>query len=124
MEPYFGRRIVPVFLTSAVLLASGAPGLRPRASASDYPAHGEAKIADLGAAIIADSEVKKAVAGDVGKAGYIVIEVGVFPATGRGIDLSPSDFTLMAESGGAAERPVESDVVAAVIEKREMPSPQ
>src|ERR1700761_6012689 len=108
-------------LLAATLLA-GSPGIRSRSAATDYPArHAGADLA-VGAAVVPHNELRKIFAADLNGAGYIAIEVGVFPAPGHEIDLSPADFTLRTESGKIAARPVDADTIAAAIAgKRESP---
>lgn len=102
-----------LILVSAVALMAGAPGIRPRASTAEYPAHASTGVAEFGAVVIPAGEAKKIFAADIDKAGYIVIEVGVFPAGGQEIDLSPLDFTLRTDPNAAAERTADIDAVAA-----------
>lgn len=108
---------------SALLLFASSPGIRPRTDAADYPAHQAAADFSLGAVAIPASQVKKIFATDINKAGYLVIEVGVYPAPGREVDLSPNDFTLLTGSEGAALRPVDGDTVANVLERKDEPRP-
>jgi hypothetical protein len=98
---------------AAALLAAGAPGIRPRANAGDYPAHESIGVATVGAAVIPSGEAKKIFGVDLDKAGYIVIEVGVFPAAGRELDLSPLDFTLRTDPNAVSERAADTSVIAA-----------
>jgi len=102
--------------TSAVLLA-GSPGIRPRAAVADYPAHAGINAAAFGAAVIPAAAVKKIFAADVDKAGYVVVEVGVFPAGGRELDLSPLDFTLRTDPNAISERTADADAIAAAVAK-------
>jgi hypothetical protein len=58
---------------------------------------------------------------DLNHAGYIVIEVGVFPESGKEVDLYPADFTLYVGEKVAALRPVSSDTIAEVVAGRHEP---
>jgi hypothetical protein len=107
------RRLVPFSLLTAAILAAGSPGIRPRANVAEYPAHDGFDAAAFGVAVIPPGEVKKIFAADLSGAGYVVIEVGVFPTAGREIDLSPLDFTLLTDPNSISERPADADVVAA-----------
>ncbi len=100
------RAVGLALFTSAVLIA-GSPGIRPRSGAADYPAHASIGPAASGAAVIPAAEVKKIFAVDIEKAGYVVIEVGVFAAGGRELDLSPLDFTLGTDPNAISERTVQ-----------------
>jgi hypothetical protein len=118
-----GLKQTAVLFCFALLLAAGSPGIRPRASAADYPAHQSVAAFTAGAALIPRSEVKKIFAADVNSGGYTVVEVGVFPAPGREVDLSPGDFMLLTENGKVATRPVDADAVAAAIGREHHTSP-
>lgn len=105
-------------LTSAVVLAAAGPsGIRPRGDAADYSAHESIDVAAFGAAVIPSAEVKKIFAGDLDHAGYIVIEVGVFPARRREVDLSALDFTLLTDPNVISERTGDVDAIAAAVIK-------
>lgn len=103
-------------LAGAILLA-GSPGIRPRSGAADYPAHEIAASAAFGASVIPAAEAKKIFAADLEKAGYVVVEAGVFPAAGRDVDLSAADFTLRTDPNAISERTVDPDAVAASVVK-------
>jgi len=104
-------------------LSAGSPGIRPRVNASDYPAHESIAAFTIGAALIPRGDVKKIFAADVNSGGYIVVEVGIFPAQGRDVDLSPGDFMLLTDAGKVATRPVDADAVAAAIARGHHESP-
>lgn len=108
------KRFVLLSLAMAAILAAGSSGIRSRADLSAYPAHESVEAAAFGAAIIGPEEVKKIFAADLNAAGYVVIEVGVFPASGREIDVSPLDFTLSTDPDSISERPADVDTIAAV----------
>jgi len=107
---------VSFLLVTAPILTAGSPGIRPRADIAEYPAHDGFDSAAFGVAVIPPGEVKKIFAADLSAAGYVVIEVGFFPKfpnAGREVDLSPLDFTLLADPNSISERPADADVVAA-----------
>lgn len=112
---------IVLFAAALMLLAGGSPGIRPRASAGDYPVRGNMPIAAVGAAIIPASEAKKMLGLDLNAAGYVVIEVGIFPAPGKDIDLRPDDFTLETNPDNIAERPVDDEAVASTIDHKQNP---
>ena len=92
-------------LTVALAFGSGSPGIRPRADVTDYPMHQAGPDVTIGAAVIPASAVRHIFATSFDSAGYIVIEVGVFPAAGKTVDLSPNDFTLRVDANSISERP-------------------
>lgn len=110
------RAVGVALFTSAVLIA-GSRGIRPRSGVADYPAHASIYPAAFGAAVIPAAEVKKIFAADIEKAGYIVVEVGVFPAGGQELDLSPLDFTLRADPNAISERTADVGAIAAAVAK-------
>jgi hypothetical protein len=107
------KRFLPFLLVTAAILTAGSPGIRPRADVTEYPAQNGFDAAAFGVAVIPPGEVKKIFAADLNGAGYVVIEVGFFPKAGREVDLSPLDFTLLADPNSISERPADADVVAA-----------
>lgn len=61
-------------------------------------------------------------AADLNAAGYIVIEVGVFPA--RDVDISPLDFTLLTDPNSIAERTADTGAIVAAAVKDSGSSPR
>jgi hypothetical protein len=118
-----GLKKTAVLFCFALLLAAGSPGVRPRAAGADYPAHQSIAAFTVGAAVIPRGEVKKIFAADLNGGGYVVVEVGIFPAQGREVDLSPGDFMLLTDAGRVATRPVDADTVAAAIGREHRTSP-
>ncbi len=104
-----------------MLLASGSPGIRARGAVEDYPARGAMPIATIGAALIPAAESKKILGVDLNAAGYMVVEVGIFPAPGKDVDLRPDDFTLETDPDQMAARPVDDEAIASTIERRQNP---
>ncbi len=108
-----------VFLISTFVLWATSPGIRPRADASSYPTHNNQPDFSIGAALIPPDLAKKMFKLDMNHAGYVVVEVGVFPAPGRDLDLYPSDFTLYAGDDKIASlRPVSSDTIVEKLDNK------
>ncbi len=117
-------RWLPFTSAMAGVLLAGSPGVRPtRATVADYPAHQAAGSFTIGAALISRSDVRKIFAADLNHAGYIVVEVGLFPLPGKDVDLSPGDFMLLTDGGKVATRTVDSDAIAGVIGRDHSSSP-
>jgi hypothetical protein len=115
-------RPLTTFWIFTIVLWAASPGIRPRADASSYPTHKDQQDFSIGAALIPPDLAKKMFKLDMNHAGYIVVEVGVFPTPGRDLDLYPSDFTLyVGDNKIAALRPVSSDTVAAALEGKPEP---
>lgn len=108
------RRVIPITLAIATMLLGG---IRPRAGVADYPSQQKTDAAAVGAAVIPSSEAKKIFAADLRSAGYVVIEVGVFPAPGQDVDLSALDFTLQPEPNSFAERTADVGAIVAAAVK-------
>jgi hypothetical protein len=94
---------------------AASPGIRPRADAQSYPAHIEKADYSIGAVVISPEQVKKMFKLDLNHAGYVVVEVCVFPARGKDVDLYPTDFTLFVGDKFATLRPVSADTVAELV---------
>jgi hypothetical protein len=119
------KRILLLFLASAAIagfvFGGGSPGIRPRAVATDYPSHESTSLATLGAAVIPFSEARRILGVDLNAAGYVVIEVGVFPEPRKDVDLSPSDFTLVSDPNAIGARPVDDEAIAATVYRKQNP---
>jgi hypothetical protein len=112
------KKAVLFLSLSAIVLCAASPGIRPRADAKSYPvsqAQGEFAV---GVSLIPAEQVKKMFKPDLNAQGYVVVEVGVFPAPGKELDLYPTDFTLFVGEKVAALRPVPADTVAEVVTGR------
>jgi hypothetical protein len=105
-------------LTAATVFAGGSPGIRPRGNPADYPAHDAAAEFAIGAAAITPGDIKKIFSVDLNGAGYLVVEVGVFPMAGREVDLSPAAFTLVSDAEKVAARPVDAEAIASVVGRK------
>src|SRR5437763_15717163 len=114
-------KAVQFLLICTTLLMAASPGIRPRADASNYPVHREQADFSIGAALIPPEQAKKMFKLDLNHAGYVVIEIGVFPAAGKDVDLYPSDFTLFVGEKLVALRPVAADTIAGVVAGRPEP---
>lgn len=106
------NRAILILLLPAVLLIAASPGIRPRADAQSYPVHQEQPEYSIGAVIVPPDQVKKMFKLDLNHAGYVVVEVGVYPAPGKDVDLYPTDFTLNVGNQLTGARPVDADTVA------------
>ena len=92
------------------------PGIRPRASASDYPAQQSGAGVTLGAAIVPPDQVKKLFAVDLNKLGYTVVEMAVYPD--RDVEIAARDFLLRADQRRQRPlRPVAPSTIAGALEK-------
>lgn len=99
-------------LVCTLPVVAGSPGIRPRADAASYPANRDAGAFSIGAYVIPPEQAKKMFKFDLTHAGYVVVEVGVFPAPGKDVDLYPTDFTMALGDELVGMRPVSADTVA------------
>ena len=118
------KKAVLSLLLSTIVLCAASPGIRPRADATSYPVHDEQGDFAIGVSLIPREQVKKMFKPDLSSQGYVVIEVGVFPARGKELDLYPTDFTLFVGDKSGALRPVSADIIAEVVAGRNAPSRQ
>jgi len=107
---------------AGLLLADGG-GIRPRGSATDYPAHESADGVTIAAAAIPRGQVHKLFATDLNSGGYIVIEVAVYPDSGRDVDLHPGDFLLQTGPNSETVRAVSGRDIAAILQRKNTPPP-
>lgn len=115
------KRVVLVFISVTLPLVAAAPGIRPRADATSYPSSRSEADFSIGAWLIPPEQAKKMFKLDLNRAGYVVVEVGVFPAGGKDIDLYPTDFALHVGDKLAGLRPVSSDTIAEILAGRPEP---
>lgn len=87
-------RVGPAFISFALWSAFAADGIPPRGSAEDYTAHDVSGKIAIGATYVTPAQVKKIFGEDLDKRGYVVFEVGMFPAGDTEADISPDDFKL------------------------------
>jgi hypothetical protein len=113
----FGRILCVAVLPLSLTLGAG---IRPRATAADYPAHESAGGVTVAAAVIPPDQVKKLFAANLNKMGYVVVEVAVYPDDGNEVDLRSRDFLLRSGSGSTV-RPVSVDVITSRMEQKNAP---
>ncbi len=118
------KRAGLILLAASLLYAGSDFGIRPRASSADYPAHQTVGGTAIGAAAMPADQVKKLFLSDLNHAGYVVVEVSIYPEAGKEINVSPGDFLLrtVAEDSKMV-RPATPEVIAAAYE-RKTPPPQ
>lgn len=116
------NKFVLVSLAAGALLAHGESGIRPRASASDYPTHRNGEGVTLAAAIIPPDQVKKLFATDLNKLGYLVVEMAIYPDPDKNIEIAGRDFMLRVTPEGTTVRAVKPSVIAGQLHKKETPA--
>ncbi len=110
-----------ICLLAGPVLANDVGGLRPRESSADYTARRKVSGVTVAVAIIPPDQVKKLFATDLNAAGYIVVEVAIYPETGAEIDVSPGDFLLRVGSNPAIVRNASARAIAAALQRKSTP---
>jgi len=113
------RKFILVSLVAATLVAQGERGIRPRSSASDYPAHQNGESATIAAALLSPEQVRKQFAVDLNHLGYIVVEIGVYPDPSKNVELASRDFMLRVTPEGTTLRPVSASTISAQMHHKE-----
>jgi hypothetical protein len=116
------KKLFLVSLAAAALIVRGDTGIRPRASASDYPTHTNGEGVTLAAAMVPAEQVKKLFATDLNKLGYIVVEMAVYPDPDKNIEIAGRDFMLRVTPEGTTIRAVKPSVIAGQLHKKDSPS--
>ena len=108
-----------VIVCSSALLAD-TQGIRPRADVDDYRAHDEQNGITVAADVMDSEQVRHAFASGI-YAGYAVVEVAVYPASGKSVELSSMDFTLRIAGHPAPIRPSSARTIAGVLHRKANP---
>jgi hypothetical protein len=98
-------------------LADSPKGLKPRATAANYPVFQQHANLALGAEQLSQKQVQHAFATELDKR-YIVVEVGVFPSKDGSLKLNTSDFMLHVASTAEVLRPSSPETIAQVLYKK------
>jgi hypothetical protein len=104
-----------LFTLAAGLSLAADTGMRPRGDARDYPAHAASNGVTIAAAVLSADDAKRVFGKDITRAGYLIMEVAVYPESGVSINLAGRDFILRAGSDAVIIRPVGAGTVAAVL---------
>src|SRR6185369_10236338 len=100
-----------------VALADSPKGLKPRATAADYPVFQQHIKLALGAEQLSQKQVQHAFATELDKR-YIVVEVGVFPSKDGSLKLNAADFMLHVAGTSQVLRPAAPETIAQVLYKK------
>ncbi len=116
--------LVFLCLTKGLLLAGDGNGIRPRGNPSDYPVHETAGGITLAGAVIPPDVCRKMFSVDLDKAGYVVIEIAIYPENNKNVDLASTDFMLRIGSESDVTRAVNARQLAAVLFKEDTRPPK
>lgn len=113
------RRAACLALTALLavgVLAAGPKGAAPRTAASRYPAHATGSGIGVGAVRLTPEQVRRAFASDPSRC-CMVVEVAVYPESGKPLEISLNDFTLRVAGTETAARPSSAKTLAALLQK-------
>ena len=111
-----GLLLATLAVSSAALFAQQTKGIKPRATADQYPAVSQQQQVTLGAARLSSEEVRRTFVSSLDK-GYVVLEIGAFP---KGeVQLSPQDFMLVPRGQKNVIRPADPEAIAGKLGKKE-----
>ncbi len=110
-----------LIVMASVALATAGDGIRPRGSSAEYAAHITTSGTSIGAAVVPPDHVRKLFRTDLNQAGYVVVEIGIFPENGRELNVSQNDFMLRAGAEGNAVRAASGETIAAIIADKNTP---
>ena len=113
------RKVILVSLVAGALFAQAERGIRPRPSASDYPAHQNGASVTVAAAMLSPEQTRKQFAVDLNRLGYVVIEVALYPDPSKNVEVAARDFMLRISPEGTTLRPVSASTIAAQLHKKE-----
>lgn len=114
-------RLAFVLAAGMGLLADGGVGIRPRASAGDYSAHEMAGGVTVAASMVPRKEVRKLFAIDLDGAGYIVVEVAVYPESGHEAEIHTADFLLQVGPNSQTLRAASPRDIMSSFERKHAP---
>jgi hypothetical protein len=98
--------------------SSGPPantsGIAPRSGPADYPVHAAAPGVTVAATVLTPAQIKKLFILNLDSAGYVVVEIGIFPEAGGQVTVDTDQFRLQVGDDRTMRRPVEpSEIMAA-----------
>jgi hypothetical protein len=113
------RKLFLASFAIGALIVHGDTGIRPRASASDYPTRQNGEGVTLAAGVVSPEQVKKLFSTDLTKLGYMVVELAVYPDPDKNIEIAGRDFMLRVTPEGTTIRAVKASVIAGQLHKKE-----
>jgi hypothetical protein len=109
-----GVAILAVF--TLTLMAKGPQGTVPLDSALEYQAHAEVNGAAVGARVLTAKQVHRDFSTDLNRC-CLVVEVALYPAKGKSIDVSLNDFALRVGNTDHALKPSSARLLAAQLQQ-------
>ena len=89
-------------------------GIAARSSPDDYPVHQALPGVTIGAMVLTPAQIKKLFPLNLDSAGYVVVEIGIFPDKGNQVTVDTDHFRLQVGDDRTMRRPSEpSEIMAA-----------
>ena len=101
-------------LICSVVRAQNPPA--PRSSASDYGSSAQESQYSIGAKLLSKTQVQNTFATPL-SGRYLVVEVGFYPADGKGVDLESSGFSLRSADAKSSVTPASPEEIASILQK-------
>lgn len=108
-------KLLGCLLLPALALMAQDGVLTPRPQPADYPAHAPAKDATIAAALVPADQQKRLFNADLSRAGYVVLEVAIYPDGAHQPEVLPADFRLVMPPDATNIRAAEPAVAAAAV---------
>jgi hypothetical protein len=113
-----GKRWWAAAVTGVVSLAMAAPkGMVPRAMVERYPVHTVHDSVGIGIVLLGSEQVRKAFVSDVDRC-CLVVEVALYPAKGKALEVSLNDFALRMSGTDIAAKAASAKLVATTLQKK------
>jgi hypothetical protein len=109
--------LIALAILTLPLMADTPKGTVPRSMASKYSAHTEAGGALIGASLLKPQEVHKVFSTDLSRC-CVVVEVALYPAKDKPIEVFSDDFVLRLEGTDTAVKPSSATLLAAQLQKK------
>jgi hypothetical protein len=114
MKPVIILTLLAIF--TLPLVAEAPRGTVPRSAADKYAAHTEAGGASVGATLLTSKDVHKVFTTDLTRC-CRVVEVALYPAKDKAVDVSPGNFVLRLAGTDTAVKASSAVVVAAQLQQ-------
>jgi len=89
----------------------------PRASAADYPASQTQTQYSIGVKVLSKTQLQNSFATPLAGR-YVVLEIGIYPAAGKTLDVKAADFALRSADGKDVVNPAAPEEIAAIMQQR------
>ena len=89
-------------------------GIKPRSSAEKYASHAELKGVAMGATLLSPDEVLQVFTTDLNSC-CVVLEVGLYPETGKSLEIARKDFSLHVAGTDSAVKPSSPNLLAITL---------